>query len=344
MRRSKRNWRHSTIVVGLAAAALVFGAIPPALAAFTASTENGGNIITAAADFRAPQVTAVAIGKTAGGASGFVKQGGGYFVYANVTADTGNPASGLATVTANVANITVGPTAVPLVAGSYSAGGVSYGYRNSTALNTDAALIAGSKTFTVTATDTAANSAGLEGAVTVDNTAPTGTDVQTTNAGTNGFAEQGDSIVFSFSEPVEPESVLAGWNGAATPVVVRLIDNGLLGLPLANDAVQIYNAANSTLLPLGTVDLGRGDYAAGLLGGNAKFGATGTASTMTMSGSTVTVVLGTFSTTALIGPERTTAGGTGTMSWTLVATPFDRAANAMSTAAAGESGGADKEF
>jgi hypothetical protein len=313
----------------LAAATLVFGAIPPALAAFTASSENGGDIVTAASDFRAPQVTAVAIAKSVGGASGFVKQGGSYFVYANVAADTGKPASGIATVTVDVRTVTTGSTAVALTAGSLSA---------------DAVLAAGTKAFTVTATDKALNSASLEGAVTIDNTPPAATDVQTTNAGTNGFAEQGDSIVFSFSEPVEPESILAGWTGTATPVVVRLIDNGLLGLPLANDAVQIYNAANSTVLPLGTVDLGRGDYAAGLLGGNAKFGATGTTSTMTMNGSTVTVVLGTFSTTALVGPERTTAGGTGVMSWTPVATPFDRAANTMSTAAAGESGGADKEF
>ncbi len=341
MRRSRSL---PTILACLAAAALALGVIPPALAAFGAQAENGGNVVTAAVDFRAPQVTAVAIGKTAGGASGFVKQGGSYFVYANVAADTGNPASGLATVTANVANVTTGSTAVPLVAGSYSAGGVSYGYRNSSALSADAALAAGSKAFTVTATDNAANSAGLEGTVTIDNTAPTATDVQTTNVGTGGFAEQGDSIVFTVSEPLEPESILAGWSGTATPVVVRLIDNGLLGLPVTNDAVQIYNAANSAVLPLGTVDLGRGDYAAGLLGGNAKFGATGTPSTMTMSGNTITVVLGTFSTTALVGPERTTAGGTGTMAWTPVATPFDRAANAMSTTAPSESGAADKEF
>lgn len=343
MRRSRRNWRHSTIVVVLATATLVFSAIPPALAAFTARTENSGNIVTAANDFRAPQVTAVAIAKSIGGASGFVKQGGSYFVYANVAADTGKPASGIATVIADVRTVTTGSTTVPLTAGSFSASGVSYGYR-SAALNADAVLAAGAKAFTVTATDNALNAASLGSTVTVDNTPPAATDVQTTNAGINGLAEQSDSIVFSFSEPVEPESILAGWNGSATPVVVRLIDNGLLALPLGNDAVQIYNAANSTVLPLGTVDLGRGDYAAGLLGGNAKFGATGTASTMTMSGSTVTVVLGTFSTTALVDPERTTAGGAGAMSWTPVATPFDRAANAMSTAAAGESGGADKEF
>lgn len=343
MRRSERNWGHSTIVVVLAATALVFGVIPPALAAFTASAESNGNVVSAAADFRPPQVSAVAIGKSAGGASGFVKQGGGYFVYANVGADTGNPASGIATVTANVAGATTGSTAVSLTAGSFSAGGASYNYR-SAGLTADAALTAGSKSFTVTATDNAANPAALEGTVTVDNTAPTATDVQTTNAGTSGLAEQGDSLIFTISEPLEPESILTGWNGTATPVVLRLIDNGLLGLPTGNDAVQVYNAANSAALPLGSVDLGRGDYAAGLLGGNAKFGATGTASTMTMSGNTITIVLGTFSTTALVGPERTTAGGTGTMTWAPVATPFDRAANAMSTASTSESGGADKEF
>ena len=110
--------------------------------------------------------------------------------------------------------------------------------------------------------------------------------MQTTNAGTNGLAEQSDTLVLSFSEPVEPESILAGWSGAATNVVVRVNDNGLLGLPAGNDAVQVWNAANSAALPLGTVDLGRSDYVAGLLGGNVRFGASGTPSTMTMSGNT----------------------------------------------------------
>lgn len=324
-------------------AVLALGAIQPAFAAFAASAGSGGNVVTAASDFRAPRVTAVAIGKSAGGASGFVKQGGAYFVYASVEADTGKPASGIASVTADVGNLTAGSPAVPLAAGSFSAGGASYGYR-SAALSADAALAAGGKSFTVTATDNALNAGDAVGTVAIDNTPPAAADVQTANAGTNGRAEQGDSLAFTFSEPVEPESILAGWNGAATPVVVRLIDNGLLALPLGDDAVQVYDPTNSTALPLGTVDLGRSDYVTGLLGGNAKFGATGTASTLAMSGSTVTVVLGTYSTTPLVGPERTTAGGAGTMAWTPVATPFDRAANPMSTAAAAESGGADEEF
>jgi hypothetical protein len=328
---------------GLAVAALVLASMPETFAAFASQTESGGSKVVAANDFRAPQVTAAVLGKSAGGATGFVKQGGGYFVYANVAADTGNPASGIAAVKADVSNVTAGSTAVALTAGSFSAGGTSYGYR-SAALSADAALAAGARSFTVTATDNAANANALSGSATVDNTAPLASDVQTANAGAAGLAEQGDSLILTFSEPVEPESILAGWSGAATSVVVRLADNGILALPTGNDTVQVYNAANTTALPLGTVDLGRSDYVAGLLGGNVRFGASGTPSTMSMSGSALTVVLGTYNATIVVDPARGTAAGTGTAVWTPVATPYDRAANAMSTAPATESGAADKEF
>ena len=75
-------------------------------------------------------------------------------------------------------------------------------------------------------------------------------------------------------------------------VVVRLTDNG----PLDDDRVEVYNAANTARLPLGVVDLGRGDYVRATIGfGSVYFGATGTPSTMTISGNTVTIVLGTYS-------------------------------------------------
>ena len=330
-------------LVGAAIATLALLAAPVALAAFSSTADNGGSKVSAANDFRAPQVTAVAIGKGLGGATGFVKQGGEYFAYANVAADTGNPASGIASVQANVASLTAGAAAVTLLAGSYSAGGVSYGYR-SAALFTTNPLAEGSKAFSVSASDNAGNSASLGGSATVDNTAPKASDVQTTNAGSSGLAEQNDALVLSFSEPAEPGSILAGWNGAATSVVVRIADNGLLGLPTGNDTLRVFNAANTAALPLGSVDLGRGDYVAGLLGGEIRFGASGTPSTMTLSGSTLTVVLGTYNATPVIDPARTTAAGNGSAVWTPTATPYDRAANAMSTATATESGAADKEF
>ncbi|HEV7482596.1 MAG TPA: hypothetical protein VGO13_05815 [Solirubrobacterales bacterium] len=341
----KGRKRLTATLSAAAIGAVALAAVPVSLAAFGASTENGGDIVSAASDFRPPLVTAAVVGKSVGGAAGFVKQGGEYFVYANVAADTGNPASGIAAVRADVSSVTTGASAVTLNAGSFSAGGVSYGYRGA-ALTANAILTEGARAFTVTATDNAANANSLGGSVTVDNTAPKASDVQTTNVGggTNGLAEQGDTLVLTVSEPVEPESILAGWNGTATNVTVRIVDNSLLGLGLGNDVVQVFNAANTATLPLGSVDLGRSDYVTGLVGGNVKFGASGTKSTMTISGNTITVVLGTYEGEGLLGSNRITAGGNGTAVWTPTATPYDRAANAMSTAAASESGPADKEF
>ena len=64
-----------------------------------------------------------------GGVGGFIKKGGTYYVYANVT-DTGNPASGVSTVNANVSAITSGSTAATLTAGTFTVDGVSYNRRS----------------------------------------------------------------------------------------------------------------------------------------------------------------------------------------------------------------------
>jgi hypothetical protein len=257
-------------------------------------------------------------------------------VLANVT-DTGNPASGVSTVLGNVSTVTAGQTAVSLAAGSFTAAGLTYN-RGSASLTADASLTEGTKSYSLTSTDVAGN-AGTQSAfsVIVDNTAPTAADVQTANTsgGTVGRPQQGDTITFTFSEPMEPASVLAGWSGAATGVVVRIADGGGL-LGLGGDALTIRNAANSAQLPFGSVDLGRGDYRVTLLGlgGPIDF----TASSMTMSGSAVTITLGSPS------ESTDTAGGNGTMAWGPASNPYDRAANAMSTASVNESGGADREF
>jgi hypothetical protein len=330
-----------TVLVAVAVAALVV--IPVAIAAFTAKTANEGDVVTAAPDLTPPAITATVVAKSLGGITGYVRKGGGYYTYANVSADTGNPASGLSTVKANVAELTSGQTAVTLVAGTYTAGGTSYNYRS--AELTANATVEGSKTYAVTATDVAGNAKTVNGTAIVDSLVPTAADIQTTNksGGTNGLAELGDSVTYTFSEPIDPQSILAGWTGASTNVVVRLVDNGILGLAAGNDELFVYNAANSATLPFGAVNMGRGDYVAGLLGGSINFGASGTKSTMVMSGNAITITLGTEAGEGLIvGP--TTAGGTGTMIWTPVATPYDRAGNVMSTTAASETGAADKDF
>jgi hypothetical protein len=274
-------------------------------------------------DVVAPTVSSAVIAKTAGGTAGFVEQGGAYYVYANVTDPA--PGSGVATVTANVSTITTGQTAVVLSGGVFTVDGVSYNYRSASRTATNP-LAAGSKVFSVTATDASANSVTQGGfAVTVDNTAPVAVDVQTANNGsTVGKAETGDTAAFTFSEPIDPATILSGWTGSSTTVTVRLVNNG------GGDRVQVWNAANTTKLPFGTVNLG----SAGFVSSTVTF----SASTMVLSGSTITVTFGTPGGTTL------TAAAPGSILWTPSSTPTDRAGNACSTAVVTESGVLDREF
>jgi hypothetical protein len=274
-----------------------------------------------------PSVASLAIAKSAGGEDGFVKKSGTYYVYADVTG-SGSPPAGLATVRANVSSVTSGQTSVAMTAGNYTVDGASYDYR-SAQLTAGSTLTEGSKAFSVTATDNGGTAKTSNSTVTADNTAPTASDVQAAN-GSGGIARRvqlGDSLTLTYSEPIDAASVLSGWNGTSTNVVVRLLSG-------TSDSVQIWNAANTSQLPLGSVSLGRSDYTSSTI----TFGATGMPSTMTRSGSAVTIVLGTASATA------TTAAGTGTMTWTPSATATDRAGNAASTTARTETGTADGDF
>jgi hypothetical protein len=227
--------------------------------------------------------------------------------------------------------LTAGATAVALVAGTYSVEGVSYGYR-SAALTVRNPLAAGAKAYSLTSSDNAGNSRLQTGfSVTVDNTAPTAADVQAANGGaTVGQIEQSDTIVYSFSEVIDPESILAGWTGAPTNVVVRFTDNG------NNDTFEVWNAANTSQLALGSVNA-----KANLVAGAATAGASGTASRMVLdtATATVTVTLGTVT-----GGPLNTDLGNNKMMWTTSTSAFDRAGNAMTSMTLSEGGANDSDF
>jgi hypothetical protein len=126
---------------------------------------------------------------------------------------------------------------------------------------------------------------------------PAPADVQTANGGaTSGRAETGDSITFTFAGAVPPSLVLAGWSGAATNVIVYLNHVG------ATTLLSIQNSGGTTLTALGSTDLGA-HYTNGT-------DVTFSGSTMTASGNSITVVLGTPA-----GPPKTISLPT-TMSWT----------------------------
>jgi hypothetical protein len=293
--------------------------------------DGQGDVASASITVAHPSVSAATIAKSAGGTAGYVKQDGSYYVYANV-AGAGTPPAGVSSLTADVSTVTTGQTATSLTSGTYTVDGQSYNYR-SAQLTAKTPLSSGSKSFTVSLTDTGSAKTTTSYSVTVDNTAPTGSGIQTANAsgGTAGRAEAGDTLTLTYSEQLDPNSLFSGWDGTSMDVAVVLIDGGS-----SNDTIQVWDVPHVTQIPLGTIALGRKDYLTH--GSYDTFGYTGTASTMVMNGSTITITLGTPNFTA------DTAAGSGTMTWTPSASATDRAGNAASTSAVTEKGGSDREF
>jgi hypothetical protein len=308
-------------LVSVAALAMASATVGGTHGAFAAQTDEGLNVITAMPDFRGPTVSPVAIGRTTAYATGFIRNASTYYVYANVT-DTGAPPSGTASVVANVNNVTAGQVAVPLVAGSYSAGGTSYNYRS--AQLTAGTLTPGPVSFSVTATDVAANSTIANGSVTADNTAPAPSDMSA-SGGIAGRPEAGDVLTLTANEALDTYSILANWTGAGTPVQVHIVNQG------GGDRLTIWDSTGLTQLPLGTVNLGRNDWTTTTLNFNG--------STMAQSGGAITITLG-----APVVGIVTTVGGTGTMDWTPVATATDRAGNPIATAKFNEPAPVDIDF
>jgi hypothetical protein len=279
---------------------------------------------TVTVDTLPPVVSAAVIQKSTGGGAGAIRQAGTYRVFASIT-DAGSP---ITSATANVTTVTTGAAASALTAGSWTVGGATYNYR-SALLTANNPLAAGSKAFTITATDSNAHTGTTSGfSVVVDNTRPNASSLTTANkpGGVVGKAETGDSISFIYSEPIDPESIIAGWNATGTAVTLRLLDaNGGGG-----DRVQIWDAANTTQLALGVVRLGSTGYTTT----SVNF----TNSTMTISGNAIVIVLGTPS--GAVGTSVVSSNN----KWTPSNTATDWAGNACQNTAVNEPAGASPEF
>ncbi len=163
--------------------------------------------------------------------------------------------------------------------------------------------------------------------LTIDNTAPTAADLQTTNGGaTPGLMEPGDSLTLTWSEPIAPATVMSGWDGTSQPIHVRVANAG------ANDQLDFYDGVGSTRLNLVTtaVDLKLG---ADFVTTDAEFNAT-----MARSGNSITITLGSqlsgSLTTALAGP----------MTWQPSASATDLLGNPASTTLRTETGATDVDF
>ena len=171
-----------------------------------------------------------------------------------------------------------------MVAGAYSAEGVLYNFRSGVR-NAINPMAAGTRTYAFTMSDIAVpvhtqTQTGFP--VVIDNTVPNPVNWTATNkvGGIVGRAEPGDIVTYTWSEPIDPQSLVAGWNGGSPiTVAARISFNGG-----GNGRFRIRNAAGTTTLTFGTAYLGQNYVTASVNFMN---------STITMLGNTATVVLGT---------------------------------------------------
>lgn len=313
---SPRRLSTPGLALVIALVALAATGAGAAWAAFSARTTNSGNTFVAAASFA--DVTSTTIATSNSCLDGAVRQGGSFHVYANVT---GSPPA----VTADLSAVSAGQVAAQMVAGSFSAGGKSYNYR-SAAITADAALAAGSKTYTVAPVGGELQS----GSVVVDNTPPRAEAIDTVNGGTTpGRMEAGDSITFTYSEPVDSCTLLAGWTGEPpVPMVVAIQQN------LANDPVTLWNASFTALLPLQIGPIG---WQSDLVDTDTTFGRTGTPTLLSRNGAAITAVFGTQA-----GESRLTDPAT--FSWAASSAVTDAAGNPATTGTVSETGPLDVDF
>ena len=161
--------------------------------------------------------------------------------------------------------------------------------------------------------------------IVIDNQDPAGTDVTAGNGGaTPGRLQQNDWIRFTWNEPIAPASILSGWTGTSQAITVRIRNNS------SNDEMHFYSGATQLNLVLSATDL--------KLGGNFVTADTVFNGTMTQSGNSITVTLGTF----VSGTVAPSAVGSSTMSWRPSANAKDLAGKASATTTVTET--ADQDF
>jgi chitinase len=288
----------------LAAVLVAVAAVQGSQAAFTGTAVNPGSSFATAADWVGPAVTLTA---PADGAATNDNT-------PTLSGAAGNASDDSTTVTVKIySGSSTAGTLVQTKTATRSAGSWT---------TTASALADGTYTAQATQADGSGN-AGTSTAntFTVDTVKPTAAAIAAANKGgtgtTAGKLDAGDTITFTFSEAIDPTSILSGWNGASTAVRVRFN----AGAP--NDTFTVLDSSGGTTVKLGTVTA-NGDYV--------LLTTTITSSTMVRSadGKSVIVTLGTPSN---VSSSAVTAKN---MSWAPVAGPKDLAGNTLTTTARAE--------
>ena len=196
------------------------------------------------------------------------------------------------------------------------------GFTRSTGTNSATYTLSGSPvagSLSVSATNGATGSASQTITLTPYGSGGVGSAVDTTNAGTAGSIESGDTLVLTYSHAMRASSILAGWNGSAQTVTVKVTDTA------GADVLTV----SSPTVNLGSVSMGSTGWATADI--------TWTDSTMRLSadGTQVTLTIGaTCAASTGNCTSKLNAVGTSTqLTWTPSAGALDLAGNATSTAA-----------
>lgn len=212
------------------------------------------------------------------------------------------PSTSLATDTANVSLTDSASHSASTTAPAPAGGGTVTFPTLSTASIADGAVTAGS--FISANTGDVSSTTSL--ALVRDTVAPTGVDAVSANGGVARQLDAGDTITFTFSEPVDPSTVESGWNGSSTTV-----------------AVTFTNAGGNDKFTVGGTNLGTINTTANYVMGTV----TCAGSSMVGSATTVKITLGNCTGATRTGPPKGTA-----FFWPPSATITDLAGNPISTA------------
>ncbi len=133
---------------------LVTGSMSVAPAAFTASNGLNAYSVTTSPDVAPPTISRAVVAKTSGAAAGTIRQGGHYYVYAEVT-----DASGVQSVAAETSIVDTGATAAAMTTagGPWTVDALSYNHRSALLTATSWTTAGASYAYDIGAIDTFAN-------------------------------------------------------------------------------------------------------------------------------------------------------------------------------------------
>ena len=309
-----------TVALGaLAALALAGHGVRSSQAAFTAPVKSNAATFATAADWLAPAVTLTA---PADGS------------YSKTTSVTLSGAAGAATGDATTVTLNIysgsAATGTPVLTRPVTRSGSTW----STSVTT-----LGPGTYTAQATQ--ADSGGNIGksatrTFTIDTTAPTRVSIAAANGtGTAGHLDAGDTITFTYSEPMLASSILTGWTGTTGATVVVRFFSG------TNDAFTVLDSASAANVKLdagttagGGVSLGSANYVTNTVNFTA---------TLTQSADKRSFVV-TLGAPDIASRVVATPVAAKNMTWTPKAGPTDLAGNALASTTAYTEADADQDF